>query len=125
MNDSAHPTQDEVEFLNLSFNRFLDLFAEIMPDEFWDKPDYVRFSKTKDLFAVYSEVLKYPPDAMGHRSQQATELLRRREGSFYICQACSYALSVLRKMGRRLDKAVPGKSLFNSPSVHPQVPKRE
>jgi hypothetical protein len=61
MNEPARPTQDEVEFLNLSFNRFLDLFKEIMPDEFWDKPDYVRFSKTKDLFSVYSEVLKYPP----------------------------------------------------------------
>ncbi len=61
MNEPIHPTQDEVEFLNLSFNRFLDLFEEIMPDEFWDKPDYVRFSRTKELFAIYSEVLKYPP----------------------------------------------------------------
>ena len=61
MNDPVHPTQDEVEFLNVSFNRFLNLFEEIMPDEFWDKPAEVRFSKTKDLFAVYSEILKYPP----------------------------------------------------------------
>jgi len=61
MKEPSHPTEDEVDFLNLSFNRFLDLFAEIMPDEFWDKPDHVRFCKTKDLFAVYSEVLKYPP----------------------------------------------------------------
>jgi len=61
MNKPLHPTQDEVEFLNLSFDRFLDLFEQIMSDEFWGKPDYLRFSKTKDLFAVYSEVLKYPP----------------------------------------------------------------
>jgi hypothetical protein len=61
MNEPIHPTPDEVEFLNLSFNRFLNLFEEIMPDEFWDNPAYVRFSKTKDLFTVYSEVLKYPP----------------------------------------------------------------
>jgi hypothetical protein len=59
--NTVHPTQDEVEFLNLSFNRFLDLFEEIMPDEFWGNPDYVRFSKIKDLFSVYSEILKYPP----------------------------------------------------------------
>lgn len=61
MNKATHPTVDEVEFLNLSFNRFMDLFEEIMSDEFWSKPGYVRFSKAKDLFAVYAEVLKYPP----------------------------------------------------------------
>lgn len=61
MNKVIHPTLDEVEFLNLSFNRFGDLFEEIMSDEFWSNPDYVRFSKAKDLFAVYTEVLKYPP----------------------------------------------------------------
>ena len=61
MNKAIHPTSDEVEFLNLSFNRFMELFEEIMSDEFWSKPDYVRFSKAKDLFAVYAEVLKYPP----------------------------------------------------------------
>ncbi len=61
MNDLTHPTQEEVEFLNLSFNRFIDLFEEIMTDDFWDeKPDH-RFFKTKELFAVYSETLKYPP----------------------------------------------------------------
>ena len=32
-----------------------------MTDEFWDKSTYHRFSKIKDLFAVYSEILKYPP----------------------------------------------------------------
>jgi hypothetical protein len=30
----------------------MDLFEEIMSDEFWKKPDYVRFSNAKDLFAV-------------------------------------------------------------------------
>jgi len=61
MNKAIHPTSDEVEFLNLSFNRFMNLFEEIISDEFWSKPDYIRFSKAKDLFAVYAEVLKYPP----------------------------------------------------------------
>ena len=61
MNKPIHPTRDEIEFLNLSFNRFLDLFSGIMSDRFWGEPPYHRFSKTKDLFAVYSEILKYPP----------------------------------------------------------------
>ncbi len=61
MKEAIHPTPNEVEFLNLSFDRFLNIFEEIMPDEFWNRPADVRFSRTKDLFAVYSEILKYPP----------------------------------------------------------------
>ena len=61
MNDSIHPTQDEIEFLTIAFNRFLDLFEEIMADEFWEQEPSQRFAKTKDIFAVYSELLKYPP----------------------------------------------------------------
>jgi hypothetical protein len=61
VSESSHPTKNEIEFLNLTFNRFLDLFSEIVPDRFWAEPPYHRFSKIKDLFAVYSEILKYPP----------------------------------------------------------------
>lgn len=61
MSNPIHPTQDENEFLNLAFHRFLDLFEEIMADEFWEQRPPHRFSKTKDIFAVYSELLKYPP----------------------------------------------------------------
>ncbi|HLE18805.1 MAG TPA: hypothetical protein VI728_11030 [Syntrophales bacterium] len=61
MNKTIHPTKDEIEFLNLSFNRFLDLFGEIMTDEFWEQKPSYRFTKIKDIFAVYSEILKYPP----------------------------------------------------------------
>lgn len=32
MNKPADPTRDEVEFLNLSFNRVLDLFQEMTDD---------------------------------------------------------------------------------------------
>ena len=32
-----------------------------MSDEFWDEKPSQRFFKTKELFAVYSEILKYPP----------------------------------------------------------------
>jgi hypothetical protein len=61
MNNLIHPTKVEIEFLNLSYNRFLGLFEEIMEEKFWENPAFIRFSKTKDLFAVYSEILKYPP----------------------------------------------------------------
>jgi hypothetical protein len=61
MNDLAHPTKNEVEFLTLGFNRFLDLHKAIISDAFWDENPSQRFFKTKELFAVYSEILKYPP----------------------------------------------------------------
>ena len=61
MNEGIHPTGTEVEFLTLAYNRFLDLFDEMMTDEFWDKSPVYRLSRTKDVFAVYSETLKYSP----------------------------------------------------------------
>jgi hypothetical protein len=61
INNLTHPTQDEAEFLTLGFNRFLDLHKEIVSDAFWDENPSQRFLKTKELFAVYSEILKYPP----------------------------------------------------------------
>lgn len=56
-----HPSKIEVEFLNLSYNRFIDLYEEIMPDEFWDNDSSYRLLKCKDIFSVYTEILKYPP----------------------------------------------------------------
>lgn len=61
MNDHTHPTQGEVEFLTLGYNRFLDLRKEIMSDVFWNENPSQRFLKIKELFCVYSEILKYPP----------------------------------------------------------------
>jgi hypothetical protein len=61
MTDRIHPTPDEVEFLNLSFNRFLDLFGKIVDDGFWQQEPNDRFFEIKELFAVYTEILKYPP----------------------------------------------------------------
>jgi hypothetical protein len=61
MNNIIHPTQSEIEFLNLTFNRFLDLYGDIMSDKFWQEEPSLRFFKIKELFATYSEALKYPP----------------------------------------------------------------
>lgn len=53
------PNKSEKLFLNLGYNRFYDLFHEIMDDEFWDKDDWYRFSKVSTIFSVYSELLRY------------------------------------------------------------------
>ncbi len=55
------PTKAEELFLNLGYNRFYDLFDEIINDNFWKKEDWYRFSKISNIFAVYSELLKYEP----------------------------------------------------------------
>jgi len=61
MNKELRPTEAELEFLTLAYNRFYDIFEEIMDDSFWEQDDWYRFSKTKDGFTVYSELLNYEP----------------------------------------------------------------
>lgn len=55
------PSKSEELFLNLGYNRFYDLFDEIMEDKFWEKEGWYRFSKVSNIFAVYSELLTYEP----------------------------------------------------------------
>lgn len=55
------PNQAETEFLQLSYNRFYNLYDEIMKDSFWKKDPWYRFSRIKEGFAVYSELLNYLP----------------------------------------------------------------
>ena len=55
------PNKSEELFLSLGYNRFYDLFDEIMEDAFWEKEDWYRFSKVSNIFAVYSELLAYEP----------------------------------------------------------------
>jgi len=61
MTEEIRPNKAEKEFLTLAYNRFYDIFEEIMDDSFWNKEEWYRFSKVKDGFAVYSELLNYPP----------------------------------------------------------------
>lgn len=51
----------EYDFLNLSYNRFLDLYAEINSTNFIELSPELRFYKIKDIFGVYSELLSYKP----------------------------------------------------------------
>jgi len=61
MPENIRPNEAEVEFLTLAYNRFYDIFEEVMKDSFWDKDGWYRFSKIKDGFSVYTELLSYEP----------------------------------------------------------------
>jgi hypothetical protein len=54
MDQNIRPTQAEIEFLKLSYNRFYDIFDEVMADTFFDNDDLYRLSRIKDAFAVWS-----------------------------------------------------------------------
>jgi len=55
------PNDAEELFLTLAYNRFYDLFEEVMDDNFWELDDWQRFSKISQGFALYTEVLNYEP----------------------------------------------------------------
>lgn len=61
MSEDLRPSKAEENFLTLAYNRFYGIFDEVMDDTFWDKEELLRFSKIKDGFAIYSEILNYPP----------------------------------------------------------------
>ena len=61
MEQDIRPTEEELEFLTLSYNRFYDLFGEVMADNFFDNDKLYRLSRIKDAFAVYAELLNYEP----------------------------------------------------------------
>jgi len=61
MDSEIKPTPSEEEFLKIAYNRFYDLYDEIMDDSFWSKEGWHRFAKVKDGFATYSELLNYEP----------------------------------------------------------------
>jgi hypothetical protein len=61
MENEIKPTLPEKELLTLAYNGFFDLYDEIMSDSFWEKEDYYRFSKIKEAFFIYAEILNYPP----------------------------------------------------------------
>lgn len=61
MTEELRPNDSEKEFLNLAYNRFYDIYEEIMDDFFFEKDANFRFSRIKDGFAVYAELLNYTP----------------------------------------------------------------
>ena len=61
MNDTTRPNSSEIQFLTLAYNRFYNLYEEVMSDDFWDKNDWERFSKIKQAYSIYAELLNYEP----------------------------------------------------------------
>lgn len=60
MND-IEPNKSELQFLTLAYNRFYDIYEEVMVDDFWSKDEWERFSKIKQAFSIYAELLNYEP----------------------------------------------------------------
>lgn len=61
MEDNLHPDKSETEFLQLAYNKFYDIFEEIFNDSFWVKNPYYRFSREREVFFIYTEILYYEP----------------------------------------------------------------
>lgn len=55
------PNKSEELFLSLGYNRFYDLYDQIIEDSFWEQEAWYRFSRISNIFAVYSELLSYEP----------------------------------------------------------------
>lgn len=50
MEAKLKPSRAEVEFLTLAYNKFYDIFEEVISDSFWEENSYYRFSKIKDEY---------------------------------------------------------------------------
>ncbi len=61
MPKEQRPNKAEQQFLSLAYNRFYAIFDEAIEDNFWEKDKWYRYSKIKDAFFIYSEMLNYEP----------------------------------------------------------------
>jgi hypothetical protein len=59
--DNKRPNEQEIVFLTKAYNFFYDICEEMRDEAFWQKDPYYRFSRVRDAFLVYSEVLEYEP----------------------------------------------------------------
>ncbi len=55
------PNKKEREVLSLFYNRFYDLYEEIVDDDFNNKNAKIRFYKLRESFSIYKELLSYEP----------------------------------------------------------------
>lgn len=61
MSLSRSSSKPEDQFLGLAYNRFYDLYDEVMSDSFWKKDAWERFSKIHQAYSIYGELLSYEP----------------------------------------------------------------
>ncbi|HHP8971193.1 TPA: hypothetical protein ACSJPS_000634 [Listeria monocytogenes] len=59
--DSTKPNEKEQKVLTLFYNRFYDLFDEIISDDFLNENANTRFFKLREAFSIYKELLSYKP----------------------------------------------------------------
>ena len=59
--NEVKPNKNELKVLGLFYNRFYDLYNEIISDDFFLNNSKIRFYKTREIFAVYKELLNYKP----------------------------------------------------------------
>jgi hypothetical protein len=48
-------------FLNLSYNKFFDIFNEVYTNTFFEKEPHYRLSKVSQAFSIYNEILNHEP----------------------------------------------------------------
>ena len=61
MSSEIRPNKAELEFLTISYNRFYDIYDEVISEIFWEKDEWYRYSRVKEGYSVYSELLNYEP----------------------------------------------------------------
>lgn len=59
--EELKPNKKEREALSLFYNRFYDLYEEIVNDDFINKNAKIRFYKLRESFSIYKELLSYEP----------------------------------------------------------------
>lgn len=55
------PNEKERAVLSLFYNRFYDLYEEVVNDNFMDQDAEIRFYKLRESFSIYKELLSYEP----------------------------------------------------------------
>lgn len=59
---NVRPNQRELLFLHKAYESFFnDILPEVLEDAFWQRDPYYRFSRIRDAFLIYSEILDYEP----------------------------------------------------------------
>ena len=59
--EEQRPSSKEKEVLLLFYNRFYDLYDEIVDDDFISTDTEIRFYKLRESFSIYKELLSYEP----------------------------------------------------------------
>lgn len=55
--ETVCPNEKELEVLSLFYDRFYDLFEEIVNDDFISEDAEMRFFKLREAFSIYKELL--------------------------------------------------------------------